>query len=65
MQILTINNRNFQKPSRKPSNRTKVKILKEKKFWLAHQKNLVPRMFLGRSFQQLNFETPCREIERK
>ncbi len=30
MQILTINNRNFQKPSRKPSNRTKVKILKKK-----------------------------------
>ncbi len=31
MQILTINNRNFQKPSRNPSNRTKVKILKKKK----------------------------------
>ncbi len=30
MQILTINNRNFQKPSRKPSNRTKVKISKKK-----------------------------------
>ncbi len=30
MQILTINNRNFQKTSRNPSNRTKVKILKEK-----------------------------------
>ncbi len=30
MQILTINNRNFQKPSRYPSNRTKVKILKKK-----------------------------------
>ena len=29
MQILTINNRNFQKPSRNPSNRTKVKILKK------------------------------------
>ncbi len=29
MQILTINTRNFQKPSRKPSNRTKLKILKK------------------------------------
>ncbi len=38
MQILTINNRNFQKPSWNPSNRTKVKILKKKKFWIAHQK---------------------------
>jgi hypothetical protein len=40
MQILTINNRNFEKPSRNPSNRTKVKILKKKNFWIAHQKNL-------------------------
>ncbi len=32
MQILTINNRNFQKPSRKPSNRAKLKILKKKIF---------------------------------
>jgi hypothetical protein len=30
MQILTINNRNFQKLSRKPSNRTKLKILEKK-----------------------------------
>ncbi len=29
MQILTINNRNFQKPCRNPSNKTKVKILKK------------------------------------
>jgi hypothetical protein len=47
MQILTINNRNFQKPSRNQSNRTKVKILK-KKFWIAHQKNLLPRMLSHR-----------------
>ena len=33
MQIWTIKNRNFQKPSRKPSNRTKLKILKEKKLF--------------------------------
>jgi hypothetical protein len=32
MKILTLNNQNFQKPSRNPSNRTKVKILEEKKF---------------------------------
>jgi hypothetical protein len=32
MQILTINNQNFQKPSRNPSNRTKVKILRKKNF---------------------------------
>ncbi len=32
MIILTINNQNFQKPSRNPSNRTKVKILKKNKF---------------------------------
>ncbi len=32
MQILTINNRNFQKPSRNPSKRTKVKILTKKCF---------------------------------
>ncbi len=32
MLILTINNRNFQKSSRNRSNRTKVKILKKKKF---------------------------------
>ena len=48
MKILTINNRNFQKPSRNPSNRTKVKILTKKYFWIAHQKNLVPRMLSHR-----------------
>ncbi len=30
MQILTIKNQNFKKPSRNASNRTKVKILKKK-----------------------------------
>jgi hypothetical protein len=48
MQILTRNNRNFQKPSGNPSNRTKVKIEKEKNFWIAHQKNSVPRMLSQR-----------------
>jgi hypothetical protein len=38
MQILTINNQNFQKPSRNPCNRTKVKILdsSSKKFGSAY-----------------------------
>jgi hypothetical protein len=48
MQILTIKNRNFQKPSGNPSNRAKVKILKKKNFGIAHQKNLVPRMLSHR-----------------
>jgi len=39
MQILIIKNQNFQTPSRKPSNRTKLKILKKKCFWTAHKKN--------------------------
>jgi hypothetical protein len=48
MQILTINNRNFEKPSRSPSNGTKVKILEKNFFLIAHQKNLVPRMLSHR-----------------
>jgi hypothetical protein len=32
MQISPIKNQNFEKPSRNPSNRTKVKILKTKNF---------------------------------
>jgi hypothetical protein len=47
MQILTINNRNFEKPPRNPSNWTKVKILGGKNF-IAHQKNLVLRMLSHR-----------------
>jgi hypothetical protein len=43
MHILTINNLNFQKLSRNPSNRTKVKILRKFFFWIAYQKNLVLR----------------------
>jgi hypothetical protein len=37
MQISPLKNLNFEKPSRNPSNRTKVKILK-KKFWDLSQK---------------------------
>jgi hypothetical protein len=43
MQILPIKNKNFEKPSRNPSNRTKVKI-KKKIFLISLKKNLVPRM---------------------
>jgi hypothetical protein len=39
MQISHIKNPNFEKPSRNLSNRTKVKILKKKKFWNISQKN--------------------------
>jgi hypothetical protein len=38
MQISTIKNQNLEKPSRNPSNRTIVKILKEKKFWISLKK---------------------------
>ena len=48
MQISTIKNPNFEKPFRNPSNGTQVNILKKKIFWIAHQKNLVPRMLSHR-----------------
>jgi hypothetical protein len=54
MQILTINNRNFEKPSRNPSNRTEVKILEKKHFWIAHHKNLVPRIVTSEMFEHRN-----------
>jgi hypothetical protein len=38
MQILTIKNQNLEKPSRNPSNRTIVKILKKKICWISLQK---------------------------
>jgi hypothetical protein len=44
MQISAIKNKNFEKLSRNPSNRTKVKILKKKNFWVSLKKYLVPRM---------------------
>jgi hypothetical protein len=47
MQILTINNRNFEKLSENPSNRNKVKIL-GKDFFIPHQKNLVLRILSHR-----------------
>jgi hypothetical protein len=48
MQILTIKNQNLEKPSRDPSNRTIVKILKKKNFWISLNNNLVPRMLSHR-----------------
>ncbi len=47
MQILPIKNQNFEKPSRNPSNRTKVKIL-GKKFWISLKKKWVPRILSHR-----------------
>jgi hypothetical protein len=48
MQILTMNNRNFQIHSRNPSNRTKVKILGKKFLDSSLKKNLVLRMLSNR-----------------
>jgi hypothetical protein len=48
MQISPIKNQNLEKPSRNPSNRTKVKILKKKIFLDISQQNLVPRMLSHR-----------------
>ncbi len=38
MQISPVKNQNFEKPSRNLSNRTKVKILKKKIFWISLKK---------------------------
>jgi hypothetical protein len=38
MQILTINNQHFEKPSRNPSNRTKVKIFGNYFFYISPKK---------------------------
>ncbi len=43
MQISTIINQNFEKPSRNPSNRTKVNILK-KKIFDSSPKQFFPRI---------------------
>ncbi len=49
MQISPIKNQNFEKPPRSLSDRTKVKILKEKNFFLISlKKNLVLRMLSHR-----------------
>jgi hypothetical protein len=48
MQISPIKKQNFEKPSRNLSNRTKVKILKKKIFWISLKKKLVPRMLSHR-----------------
>jgi hypothetical protein len=48
MQISPIKNLNFEKPSRNPTNRTKVKILEKKNFWISLKKKLVPRILSHR-----------------
>jgi hypothetical protein len=48
MQISTIKNKNLEKLSRNTSNRTIVKILKKKNFWISLKNNLVPRMLSHR-----------------
>jgi hypothetical protein len=48
MQISPIKDQNVEKPSRNPSNMTKVKILEKKNFWISLKKNLVPRMLSHR-----------------
>jgi hypothetical protein len=48
MQNFDYKNQNLEKPSRNPSNRTIVKILKEKNFWISLKKNLVPCMLSHR-----------------
>jgi hypothetical protein len=48
MQISTIKNQNFEKPSRNPSIRTIVKILEKNFFWISLKKNLVPHMLSHR-----------------
>ncbi len=55
MQILTINYQNFEKPSRNPSNRTKVKIQGEKKNF-----NSSPKKFGSAYAQSLH---KCSNIE--
>ncbi len=49
MQISTKKNLNFEKTSKNPSNRTKVKILGKKFFGYLSKKNLVPRMLIAQS----------------
>ncbi len=48
MQISPIKIPNFDKPSRNPSNRTKVKILEKKNCRISLKKNLVPRLLSHR-----------------
>jgi hypothetical protein len=65
MQILTIKNQNLEKPSRNPSNRTRVKILKKKFFGYLSKKNLVPRMLSHRvNVQTSKFWRKSKETKR-
>jgi hypothetical protein len=59
MQISPIKNKNFEQPSRNPSNRTKVKILKKNFFGYLSTKNLVPRMLSHRGNSGENRRKRC------
>jgi hypothetical protein len=63
MQISTIKNQNLEKPSRNPSNRTLVKILKKKIIWISLKKNLVPRMLIAQSPHKCSIFEILAEIE--
>jgi hypothetical protein len=65
MQISTIKNQNLEKPSRNSCNRTIVKILEEKNFWISLKKNLVPRMLSHRvNVRTSKFWRKSKETER-
>jgi hypothetical protein len=65
MQISTIKNQNLEKPYRNLSNRTIVKILKKKNFWICFKKNLVPRMLSHRvNVQTSKFWRKSKETKR-
>jgi hypothetical protein len=60
-----IKNQNLEKPSRSPSKRTIVKILKKKKFGISLKKNLVPRMLSHRvNVRTLKFCRKSKETKR-
>jgi hypothetical protein len=65
MQISLTKNQTFEQLSRNRSNRTNVKILKEKIFWISLQKNLVPRMLSHRgNVQTSKFGRNAKEKKR-
>jgi hypothetical protein len=65
MQILTIKNQNLEKPSRSPSNRTIVKILKKNFFLISLKISLVPRMLSHRvNVQTSKFWRKSKETKR-
>jgi hypothetical protein len=55
MQILTINKRNFEKPSRKSTNRTQVNILKKNILDISPRENVRTSKFLAKSEGKAKF----------